>query len=108
MSFNETNMAYTRETHPESFVGKAENVYEAVLVIARRARQIGELQKRRIDRHLGQTEVLEQAAARARAESGDDSVEIEEIEREKIQFTKPVVLAIGEMVDGKIEKRYEE
>ena len=79
-----------------------------MLVIARRARQIGELQKRRIDRHLGQTEVLEQAAARARAESGDDSVEIEEIEREKIQFTKPVVLAIGEMVDGKIEKRYEE
>ncbi len=101
-------MAYTKETHPESFVGKAENVYEAVLIISRRARQIGELQKRRVDRHLGQTEVLEQAAARARAESGDDSVEIEEIEREKIQFTKPIVLALGEMVEDKIEWRYEE
>lgn len=101
-------MAYTTETHPESFVGKAENIYEAVLVISRRARQIGELQKRRIDRHLGQTEVLEQAAARARAESGDDTVEIEEIERDKLQFTKPIVLALNEMVDNLIEKRYEE
>ncbi|MBK6910531.1 MAG: DNA-directed RNA polymerase subunit omega [bacterium] len=101
-------MPYTPEFHPESFVGKAENVYEAVLVIARRARQVGELQKRRIDRHLGQTEVLEQAAARARAESGDDSVEIEEIEREKLHFTKPVVISLQEMVDGKIEKKYEE
>ncbi len=101
-------MAYTRETHAESFVGKAENIYEAVLIISRRARQIGELQKRRVDRHLGQTEMLEQAAARARAESGDDSVEVEEIERDKISFPKPIVLSLAEMVEGKIEKKYEE
>ncbi|MCB9366968.1 MAG: DNA-directed RNA polymerase subunit omega [Calditrichaeota bacterium] len=101
-------MAYTLDTHPESFVGKAENIYEAVLIISRRARQIGELQKRRVDRHLGQTEMLEQAAARARAESGDDSVEIEEIERERLVFDKPVVLSLREMVDDKIQKKYEE
>ncbi|MCC6475949.1 DNA-directed RNA polymerase subunit omega [bacterium] len=101
-------MAYTREFHPESFVDKAENIYEAVLVISRRARQIGELQKRRIDRHLGQTEILEQAAARARAESGDDTVEIEEIERERLHFVKPVVLSLSEMINREIETRYEE
>lgn len=102
-------MPYTREFHPESFVDKAENIYEAVLIISRRARQIGELQKRRMDRHLGQTEILEQAAARARAESGDDAtVEIEEVERERLHFDKPVVLSLSEMIHREIESRYEE
>lgn len=94
--------------HPEDFIDKAESIYEAVLIISRRARQIGELQKRRIDRHLGQTEMLEQAAARARAEEGDDAVEPEPIDRSHIQFEKPVVLSLKEMLAGEIEYFYEE
>ncbi|MBU0692844.1 DNA-directed RNA polymerase subunit omega [bacterium] len=94
--------------HPEAFIDKADSIYEAVLIISRRARQIGELQKRRIDRHLGQTEMLEQAAARARAEEGDDVVEPEPIDRSHIQFEKPVVLALREMLAGEIEYFYEE
>ena len=66
--------------HAEQFVSDKLNIYEAVLIIARRSRQIGELQKRRVDRHLGMTEMLEQAAARARAENGDDMPEPEPIE----------------------------
>jgi DNA-directed RNA polymerase omega subunit len=94
--------------HPEDFIEGSDSIYEAVLVIARRARQIGELQKRRIDRHLGQTEMLEQAAARARAEEGDDAVEPEPLDRTHIQFEKPVVLSLREMVAGEIDYHYEE
>jgi DNA-directed RNA polymerase omega subunit len=94
--------------HPEDFADRAESIYEAVLVIARRARQIGELQKRRIDRHLGQTEMLEQAAARARAEEGDDVVEPERLDRAHIQFEKPVVLSLKELIAGEIDYHYEE
>jgi len=94
--------------HPEDFIGQADSIYEAVLIISRRARQIGELQKRRIDRHLGQTEMLEQAAARARAEEGDDAVEPEPLDRSHVQFEKPVVLAFKEMLAGDIEYFYEE
>jgi DNA-directed RNA polymerase subunit K/omega len=94
--------------HPEDFINKSESIYEAVLIISQRARQIGELQKRRMDRHLGQTEMLEQAAARARAEEGDDAVEPEPLDRSHIQFEKPVVLALKEMIAGDIEYFYEE
>ena len=94
--------------HPENFVEKAGNIYEAVLVIARRARQIGELQKRRIDRHLGQTEMLEQAAARARAENGDEAVEPEPLDRSHLEFEKPVVISLKEMHEGRISYQYEE
>jgi DNA-directed RNA polymerase subunit K/omega len=78
------------------------------LTIAKRARQVGELHKRHIDRYLGQTEMLEQAAARARADDSDELPEIEPIERPKLRFDKPVVLAMREMKEGKIERYYEE
>jgi DNA-directed RNA polymerase omega subunit len=94
--------------HAEMFVDNVESIYEAVLVISRRARQIGELQKRRMDRHLGMTEMLEQAAARARAENGDDVVEPEPIDRNQIKFEKPVVLSLRELIEDRIEFQYEE
>jgi DNA-directed RNA polymerase subunit K/omega len=101
-------MKAKEQFHPEDFIENSDSIYEAVLIIARRARQIGELQKRRIDRHLGQTEMLEQAAARARAEEGDDAVEPEPLDRTHIQFEKPVVLSLKEMIAGEIDYHYEE
>ena len=62
-----------KEYSPEDFRDAADNIYEAILVIAKRARQVGELQKRQIDRYLGQTEMAEQAAAQARAEDSEDA-----------------------------------
>lgn len=93
---------------PEDFLPRATNIYEAVLAIAKRARQIGELHKRHVDRYLGQTEMLEQAAARARADDSDELPEIEPIERPKLHFDKPVVLAMREMKEGAIEHYNEE
>jgi len=91
------------EYFPEDFLDRGLNIYETVLVIAQRARQVGELQKRQIDRHLGQTEMLEQAAARARAEESDEAYEPEPIDRPVPKFDKPVVLAMEEMKQGMVE-----
>lgn len=97
------------EYFPEDFLEGTSSIYEAVLIIARRARQVGELQKRQIDRHLGQTEILEQAAARARAEDSDDVLEPPEpIDRPVPKFDKPVVIAMREMKDHNIDFNYEE
>ncbi len=102
-------MSLTNEMHfSEDFLPHAENIYEAVLVVAKRSRQISELQKRQIDRYLGQTEMLEQQAARARAEESDDAEPPEPIERPGLRFEKPVVLSQREMLEGKITKYYEE
>jgi DNA-directed RNA polymerase subunit K/omega len=99
----------TKDYFPEDFLGSgAATIYETVLVIAKRARQIGELQKRQIDRHLGQTEMMEQAAARARTEESDDYVEPEPIDRPVPRFDKPVLLAMQEMKEGQIDFGNEE
>ncbi len=93
---------------PEEFLPHAENIYTAVLIIAKRARQIGEIHKRHVDRYLGQTEMMEQAAARARADESDELPEPEPIERPKLVFEKPVILSMREMRSGKTESYYEE
>ena len=99
----------TEEYFPEDFLEGATSIYESVLVIARRARQVSEIQKRQIDRHLGQTEMLEQAAARARAEDSDDAIEPPEpIDRPVPKFEKPVVLSMREMREHNIDLYYEE
>lgn len=99
----------TKDYFPEDFLGSgATTIYETVLIIAKRARQIGELQKRQIDRHLGQTEMMEQAAARARTEESDDYVEPEPIDRPVPRFDKPVLLAMQEMKEGQIDFGNEE
>lgn len=90
----------------EDFEGKVENTYEAVLIIARRARQIGELQKRQIDRALGQTEMLEQQATQS-LEDEDEMPVFEPEERPQLHFEKPAIQAMQEMIDEKIKWQYE-
>jgi DNA-directed RNA polymerase subunit K/omega len=97
-----------REFSPEDFRDKAANIYEAILIIAKRARQVGELQKRHIDRYLGHTQMLEQAAAQARAEDSDEIIEIEPVSRPEFNFEKPVIISLRELKDNKIEWNYEE
>ena len=90
----------------EDFEGKAENIFETILIIAKRSRQIGELQKRQIDRTLGQTEVLEQQAAQALGDE-DEMPIFEPEERPQLHFEKPAIQAMEEMADGKIKWQYE-
>jgi DNA-directed RNA polymerase subunit K/omega len=96
---------------PEDFRNIADNIYEAILVIAKRARQVGELQKRQIDRYLGQTEMAEQAAAQARAEDSEDiaaPIEPEPVDRPEFKFEKPVIVALQEMKERKVDFYYED
>ena len=85
----------------EDFQGKAENIYEVILIIAKRARQVGELQKRQIDRALGQTEMLEQQAATI--EDEEERIFEPDEDRPQLHFEKPATKAMREMMDGKID-----
>lgn len=89
----------------EDFEGKTENIFETILVIARRARQIGELQKRQIDRTLGQTEMLEQQATSLGDE--DEMPVFEPEERPQLHFEKPAIQAMEEMAVDEIKWQYE-
>ncbi len=91
----------------EDFHGRAENIYEAILIIARRSRQIGELQKRQIDRALGQTEMLEQQVVEPVGE--ETEVHTEEPEpRPQFHFEKPAIQAMREMANEKTKWHYDE
>ena len=89
----------------EDFREMGENIYEVILIVAKRARQIGELQKRLIDRALGQTEMMEQ-----QAEQELEGEEIERIfepeERPQLHFEKPAIKAMQEMVNDEIDWKH--
>jgi DNA-directed RNA polymerase subunit K/omega len=89
----------------EDYYGKSKNIYEAIMVIARRARQVGERQRREMDAYLNQVEAMEKFEDE---ESGmiEDAPEVHE---PVLQFEKPTVLSLREMIADKIEiKRPEE
>ncbi len=91
----------------EDFREKGENIYEVILVVAKRARQIGELQKRMIDRALGQTEMMEQ-----QAEQELEGEEMERIfepeERPELHFEKPAIQAMREMANDEVDWKHVE
>ena len=91
----------------EDFRDKGENIYEVILVVAKRARQIGELQKRMIDRALGQTEMMEQQAEQEL--EGEDIERIfEPEERPQLHFEKPAIQAMREMANDEVDWKHAE
>ncbi len=82
--------------------GDATSIYEAIVIMSRRARQINDELKENLSRRLETV-----------ASSGDDDGDITnldqlEISREFDQIPKPTFLAIDEMLDGELEFRYRE
>ena|SRR5207248_2935603 len=80
--------------------GRATSLYEAIVVMSRRARQINDELKENLSRRLETVAVL-----------GDDEGEITnydqlEISREFDRIPKPTFLALDEMLDSEIEFRY--
>lgn len=76
------------------------NLYEAIIIIAKRARQINEEQKSMIAIETDMDESMD---------SYDDEEEIEEqeeVERKIIKLPKPTEIAIQEMLAGKIKWDY--
>ncbi len=82
----------------EDFHGKADNVYEAIVAVARRARQIGEEQRREMDAYLSQVEMLEKFTEEE--ENYDEPVRAHE---PVLQFEKPTILALREMIADKLD-----
>lgn len=83
----------------EDFHGRnAKNVYEAIIAIARRARQIGEAQRKEMDAYLSQVEMLE------KFQEDEESYDEPAVHHEPVlQFEKPTVLALREMASDKLE-----
>jgi DNA-directed RNA polymerase subunit K/omega len=84
----------------EDFEELADNIYEAIIVIAKRARSIGESQKREIDSQIGTLELTETPE--------DDLFEDEETEPEFRIYEKPTILAMQEMKSGQLKYEYQE
>lgn len=86
----------------------AANVYEAIVVVAKRARQINDDQKRYIEQEIGYDSSLEN--------SSSDDLDSEEENREErqaapvkyIRMPKPTSISLDEMLTGKLNFQYAE
>ena len=76
------------------------NLYEAIVVIAKRARQINEEQKSLIDIETELDESMDDY------EEEEEVEEQEEVKRKVIKLPKPTEIAIQEMLSGKIKWDY--
>jgi len=85
---------------PEDFEGKTGNVYEAVMVVARRARKIAADQKVEIEKSMHQIEVTEEQEAVP--PPLDDSNNV------YLKLDKPTRIAFDELFHQELEYEYRE
>ena len=78
------------------------NLYEAIVVIAKRARQINEEQKSLIDIETEMDESIDDYEDDEEEQNEDQ----EEVMRKVIKLPKPTEIAIQEMLSGKIKWDY--
>ncbi len=84
----------------EDFITKTKNIYEAIMIISKRARQIGEAHRKEMDSYLSQVEMME------KFEQGEDEGMIEDapVQHDPVlQFEKPTILALRQMISEKLE-----
>ncbi|MDW7681036.1 MAG: DNA-directed RNA polymerase subunit omega [bacterium] len=77
----------------------SENVYEAIVIIAKRARQINEEQKRYIETETGLDDSISDSDDEEEFEQDRDEIKI-------IKLPKPTQLAIEEYLQGKLKYEY--
>jgi DNA-directed RNA polymerase subunit K/omega len=99
--------ALRRDVLAEDFRGSIQNIYEAVLVLSTRARQIGQQQANIIEQFLASkikpdTEETEEEVPVAKpAEDDDDAPRLP-------RFEKPTVLAMNELLRGELTYKLKE
>ena len=85
------------------------NIYEAIMIIAKRARQINDEQKRYIEQETGYDSSMDNINA---DDFDDDSPEaVEDRQRPPVKFIqlpKPTTIALEEMLSGKLSYEYAE
>ncbi|HEX9973798.1 MAG TPA: DNA-directed RNA polymerase subunit omega [bacterium] len=77
-----------------------ENIYEAIVIIAKRAQQINEEQKRIIEVEIIMDDSIDSY------EEEEEIEEVSEVERKIIKLPKPTEMAIQEMLLGNIQWDY--
>lgn len=84
------------------------NIYEAIMIIAKRARQINDDQKRLIEQETGYDSSMDSI-------NDDDTEDENEAAEERlaqpvkyIKLPKPTTLALDEMMSGRLNYRYTE
>lgn len=77
----------------------SENVYEAIIIIAKRARQINQEQKLKIEQEIGLDDSILDAI-------DDDDFEQERGEQLIIKLPKPTQIAMEEFLAGKLKYDY--
>ena len=82
---------------PEDLENTTENIYEAIMVIARRARKIGADQKLEIEKTLSMIEAEEEP---------DEETEVRE--KPVHDFEKPTMIAIRELRGSKLSYEYKD
>jgi DNA-directed RNA polymerase omega subunit len=89
----------------EDLLKDSSNIYEAVAIIAKRSRQINDMQKRQID---SERENLPVVDIRDSEDFEDVEIDREALNRDYIKMPKPTRLALEEMRENKINWRYKE
>jgi DNA-directed RNA polymerase subunit K/omega len=79
------------------------NLYEAIVIIAKRARQINEEQKSLIDIETEMDDSMDDYEDEEEVEIEEEQ---EEIKKKAIKLPKPTEIAIQEMLTGKIKWDY--
>lgn len=79
------------------FTDDSDNIYEAIMVIAKRARKIGADQKFEIEKILSVLEAEE-----------DNEQEVGKSRENSLEMEKPTVIAIRELLDGELEFEYKD
>ena len=82
----------------EDFDELADNIYEAIIVVAKRARKVGEEQRKEIDKQIGALDLSESTE--------EEPIEEDEEEPHYIRYEKPTMIAMKEMVNGKLKYNY--
>ena len=93
--------------HLENLAGKAENVYEAIVILLKRARQINEEMKIEFNQRIEmlQSRVFEPEEETDQPQTNPDQILIaQEFEHRP----KPTETAINELLDNKLTYRYKE
>jgi len=84
----------------EELEQKVDSLYEAVEIVAIRARQINELQRRMIERQN------EDVVDDDDDDFEDSPIDRDVVERQYIKLPKPTSIALQEMMDDKLEYEY--
>jgi len=88
----------------EDLLKRASSLYEAVVVMSKRARQVNDEQKLRIMMSIGEAPVPE---TKEGEDFGDIEIDKDALMREHEKYPKPTRVALEEMVNGMLEYRYD-